>query len=112
MKILNSKTEKTVQFNFGKYRHNVTYKANDVNPSDVKIEYLEDYIYTLMSTDVIAAPVGQLNFDGSQLTAGSIAVSDNFSVLVADLKAIITGIQTGTEVAERDFPVVTDTIIE
>ena len=103
MKILNSKTEKTVQFNFGKYRHNVTYKANDVNPSDVKIEYLEDYIYTLMSTDVIAAPVGQLSFDGAQLTAGSMSVSDDFAGIVADLKAIIVGIEKGTEVIEREF---------
>lgn len=112
MKILNSKTEKTVQFNFGMYRHNVTYKAADTDLANVKIESLEDYIYTLMASDIIAAPVGQLNFDGSQLTAGSIAVSDDFSVLVADLKAIITGIQAGTEVVERDFPVLTDTIIE
>lgn len=103
MKILSSKTEKTVQFNFGKYRHNVTYKANDVNPSDVKIESLEDYIYQLMAPDVIAAPVGQLSFDGAQLTAGNIAVGDDFSVLVADLKAIIVGIKTGVEVAEREF---------
>ena len=103
MKILNSKTERLVQYNFGKYRHNVTYKANDVNPSDVKIESLEDYIYTLMSIDVIAAPVGQLSFDGAQLTAGSIAVGDDFSVLVTDLKEIIVGIETGVEVIEREF---------
>jgi hypothetical protein len=105
MKILNSKTERLVQYNFGKYRHNVTYKANDVNPSDVKIESLEDYIYTLMSTDVIAAPVGQLSFDGAQLTAGSIAVGDDFSVLVADLKEIIVGIEKGTEILEVPFPI-------
>lgn len=113
MKILNSKTDTMVTYSFGKYRHNVNYKADNTNPAAVKIESLEDNIFTLIAQDVISAPVGQLIYDGAQITAGSIAVNNDFAGIVDDLKAIITGIQTGTEVVERDFPIeVTDTTIE
>lgn len=105
MKILISKTEKTVRYNFGKFQHNVTYKADDTNTTGVKIESLEDQVLTMAAKDVMQAPNGKLSYDGSQIVANGISIGADFDTIVTDLQAIITSIETGVEVVEVPFPV-------
>ena len=55
-----SKIQKTVRWDMGRFRHIVTYSADDTNPKAVVIDSLEDKILELMSSDVVKAPKERL----------------------------------------------------
>ncbi len=105
MKIYQSKVEKTVSFDMGKFRHMVTYTADDTNLKQVVIKSLEDNVLSLLSTDVVKEPKGTLAYKEGQIMAEEMSVCQCFKSIVDDLKAIISAIEKGEQVAERPFPV-------
>lgn len=99
-----SKIQKTVRWDMGRFRHIVTYSADDTNPKAVVIENLEDKILELMSSDVVKAPKGTLIYKKAQIIAEDISICPSFESLVEDLKSIVTAIESGTDVKDKPFP--------
>lgn len=103
MKTIESKTEKKIICDIGKYRHVVTYTATDTDPSAVRIESLADDIYMLVAPDVSGQPMGTMRLDGAQITAVSMAVCPELGTIAEDVKAIISALQAGHDIVERPF---------
>lgn len=99
-----SKIQKTVRWDMGRFRHIVTYSADDTNPKAVVIENLEDKILELMSSDVVKAPKGTLIYKDAQIIAEDISICPRFESLVEDLKSIVIAIESGTDVKDKPFP--------
>ena len=104
MIIVTSKIQKTVRWDMGRFRHIVTYSADDTNPNAVVIDSLEDKILELMSSDVVKAPKGTLVYKDAQIVAEDISICPCFESIVEDLKSIVNAIESGTNVKDKPFP--------
>ena len=104
MIIVTSKIQKTVRCDMGRFRHIVTYSADDTNPNAVVIDSLEDKILELMSSDVVKAPKGTLVYKDAQIVAEDISICPCFGSIVEDLKSIVNAIESGTNVKDKPFP--------
>ena len=87
MKTVSSKTEKTVVADLGRFRHVVSYTADDTDPKAVKVIRLEDSVVNLAAPGVASTPKGKLAYDGVSIKAEEIDICPCFASIVEDLKA-------------------------
>ena len=104
MKTVSSKTEKTVVADLGRFRHVVSYTADDTDPKAVKVIRLEDSVVNLAAPGVASTPKGKLAYDGVSIKAEEIDICPCFASIVEDLKAVGGAIEHGEPLPDRAFP--------
>ena len=104
MKTVSSKTEKTVVADLGRFRHVVSYTADDTDPKAVKVVRLEDSVVNLAAPGVAGTPKGKLAYDGVSIKAEEIDICPCFASIVEDLKAVCGAIEHGEPLPDRAFP--------
>lgn len=96
IKQLQSTRERMVTVDLDGYRHNINYTADDTG--DVRVLTMEDRVYKLVTDGVIGMPFGTLNYNGEDITANSITISDALITVSMGMRQIIDFIERGEEV--------------